>query len=196
METAGKNLLEADPTHEARVTEGYSYEEDGLKITPVPGAHFGGRVLVDNFWDGDPYTGYVIEYKGFTVFFAGDTGYDENKFAELRKYFKIDMALIPVGPSGGFGTGSGLGNSVHVNPYGALQIYRDTGARYMIPVHHSTFYRRGGREMDMIVDSIAISGRRENMFLIEAGEGVLFTPYSKRPCTFSASPPPRCVPAE
>lgn len=181
---------------EHRVTEGYSYEEDGLKITPVPVAHFGGRMLVDNIWDGDPYTGYVIEYKGFTVFFAGDTGYDDQKFRELKYYFKIDVALIPVGPAGGFGTGSGLGNAVHVNPYGALQIYRDTGARYMIPVHHSTFYRRGGREMEMIIDSIAISGRSDRMFLLAEGEGILITPYSKHPCKFSASLPPRCAPAE
>lgn len=156
------------------VGPGYSHEEGGLKITAVPVAHFGGRLLVDNIWDGNPYTGYVIEYKGVTVFFAGDTGYHESYFRELRNHFKIDVALIPVGPSGGFGTGSGLGNPVHVNPYGAVQIYRDCGARYMIPIHHSTFFRRGGREMDMIKDAIAVSGRRDYMLLLEAGDGVEF----------------------
>lgn len=161
--------------NEHRVKPGYSHEEDGLRITVVPVAHFGGRMLVDNFWDGEPYGGYVIEYKGITVFFAGDTGYDENYFRELKKYFKIDVALVPVGPSGGFGTGSGLGNAVHVNPYGALQIFRDCGARYMIPIHHSTFYRRGGREMEMIKDSIAISSTRERILLLEAGEKAEFS---------------------
>lgn len=155
-------------------TPGYTHEDDGLKITAVPVAHFGGRLLVDNLWDGDPYTGYIIEYKGITVFFAGDTGYHPEHFRALRARYKIDVALIPVGPAGGFGTGSGLGNSVHVNPYGALQIYRDCGARYMIPIHHSTFYRRGGREMEMIKDSIAISGRSDHILLMEAGEGVEF----------------------
>jgi L-ascorbate metabolism protein UlaG (beta-lactamase superfamily) len=148
---------------EHRVSPGYSHEEDGLKILSVPVAHFGGRLLVDNLWDGEPYTGYIIQYKDVTVFFAGDTGYHQEHFRELKKHFKIDVALIPVGPSGGFGTGSGLGNAVHVNPYGALQIFRDTGARYMIPIHHSTFYRVGGREMEMIKDSIAISGTSERM---------------------------------
>jgi len=159
---------------EHRVSDGYSHEDDGLKISAVPVAHFGGRLLVDNLWDGEPYTGYVIEYRGITVFFAGDTGYDEKKFRELREFFKIDLALIPVGPSGGFGTGSGLGNAVHVNPYGALQIFRDSGARYMIPIHHSTFYRRGGREMQMIQDSIAISGRSDYMLLLGEGESAAF----------------------
>ncbi|AFM12830.1 MBL fold metallo-hydrolase [Turneriella parva] len=169
---------------EHRVSPGYSHEEDGLKITSVPVAHFGGRLLVDNLWDGEPYTGYIIQYKGITVFFAGDTGYHEEHFRELKKHFKIDMALIPVGPSGGFGTGSGFGNAVHVNPYGALQIFRDCGARYMIPIHHSTFYRRGGLEMDMIKDSIAISGASERILLLEAGENVSFghglTPVARR----------------
>jgi L-ascorbate metabolism protein UlaG (beta-lactamase superfamily) len=165
---------------EHRVSPGYSHEEDGLKILSVPVAHFGGRLLVDNLWDGEPYTGYIIQYKDVTVFFAGDTGYHQEHFRELKKHFKIDVALIPVGPSGGFGTGSGLGNAVHVNPYGALQIFRDTGARYMIPIHHSTFYRVGGREMEMIKDSIAISGARERIFLLEAGESVSFS-YGLKP---------------
>lgn len=153
---------------------GYSHEEDGLKITSVPVRHFGGRYFVDNLWDGEPYTGYIIEYRGITVFFAGDTGYHEEYFRNLRRDYKIDVALIPVGPAGGFGTGSGLGNMVHVNPYGALQIFRDCGARYMIPIHHSTFYRRGGREMEMIKDAIAISGRSDYLLLLEAGDGVEF----------------------
>lgn len=158
---------------EHKVLEGYTNEDGGLKITAVPVAHFGGRLLVDNLWDGEPYTGYIIEYKGVTVFFAGDTGYHPEYFRNLRKNYKIDIALIPVGPSGGF-TSGGIGNSVHVNPYGALQIYRDCGARYMIPIHHSTFYRRGGREMEMIKDAIAISGRSDYMLLLEAGDGVEF----------------------
>ncbi len=160
--------------NEHRVSPGYSLTEDGLEVFVVPVAHFGGRLLIDNLWDGEPYNGYVIRYKGITVFFAGDTGYHEEYFRQLRKHFTIDVALIPVGPAGGFGTGSGLGNAVHVNPYGAVQIFRDCGARYMIPIHHSTFYRRGGREMEMIKDAIAISGRRDYILLLEAGEAVEF----------------------
>ena len=158
---------------EHKVVEGYSAQDGDLKITAVPVAHFGGRLLVDNLWDGDPYTGYIIEYKGVTVFFAGDTGYHPEYFRSLRTKYKIDVALIPVGPAGGF-TSGGIGNAVHVNPYGALQIYRDCGARYMIPIHHSTFYRRGGREMEMIKDAIAISGRSDYMLLLESGDGVEF----------------------
>lgn len=159
---------------EHRVAPGYSYTEDGLEIIAVPVAHFGGRWLFDNLWDGEPYNGYVIRYRGISVFFAGDTGYDENYFRDLARHFTIDVALIPVGPAGGFTNNSGLGNRVHVNPYGALQIFRDCNARYMIPIHHSTFYRRGGREMEMILDAIAISGARERIFLLEAGAKVEF----------------------
>jgi len=173
--------------HEHRVAPGYSMQEDGLEIIVVSVAHFGGRLLIDNVWDGQPYNGYIIRYRGTTVFFAGDTGYHEDFFRELRKHFEIDVALIPFGPAGGFGTGSGLGNAVHVNPYGAVQIFRDCGARYMIPIHHSTFDRRGGREMEMIKDSIAISGARERIFLLEAGERVSFG-YGMKPAADKLQP--------
>jgi hypothetical protein len=106
------------------VNNGYSNEEEGLNIIAVPVSHFGGRLFLDNLWDGDPYTGYIIQYRGITVFFAGDTGYDPQKF--------------------------------------------------MIPIHHSTFYRRGGREMEMILDAIAISGQRDSMRLLSEGESIRF----------------------
>lgn len=57
-----------------------SRESSGVKITAVPARHFGGRWLIDNLWDGDPYTGYIIQYKDKTIYFAGDTGYQKTEF--------------------------------------------------------------------------------------------------------------------
>lgn len=149
------------------------FELEGVKITAVPVRHFGGRWLLDNFWDGDPFTGYIIEYKGVTVFFGGDTGYDDSIFKLLGRSFNIDIALIPVGPASWI-TGGGLGNSVHVNPFGAVQIFKDTNAKYMIPIHHSTFYRRGGSEMEMILESMEKSGSKDKIKLLRIGEKAEF----------------------
>ena len=158
-------------THFARCMK--TFELDGVKITAVPVKHFGGRWLIDNLWDGEPYTGYLIEYKGVTVFFGGDTGYDDSIFKLVGKAYNIDIALIPVGPAGLL-TSSGLGNGVHVNPFGAVQIFKDVNAKYMIPIHHSTFYRRGGSEMEMLQEAIAKSGKKEKILLLNVGEKAEF----------------------
>ena len=75
------------------------FEADGVRITAVPVRHFNGRYGFDGAWSNyNTFTGYVIEYKGKTVFFAGDTGYDPEKFKEIGRKFAIDLALIPIAP--------------------------------------------------------------------------------------------------
>lgn len=157
------------------VKDGTVVEADGVRVTAVPAQHFGGRILIDNIWDGEPYTGYVIEYKDVTIYFAGDTGYNDTLFKKLGADFDIDIALIPVGPSGGNQVlRSAIGKYVHVDPYEAVQAFKDTGARWMIPIHHSTFYRRGGTEMAMIQDAIAKSELAERILLVGVGERLAF----------------------
>ncbi len=157
------------------VEDGTVVEGDGVRVTAVPAQHFGGRILIDNIWDGEPYTGYVIQYKDVTVYFAGDTGYNDTLFKRLGADYDIDIALIPVGPSGGNGLlREAIGKYVHVDPYEAVQAFKDTGARWMVPIHHSTFYRRGGSEMEMIQDAIAKSELRERILLVGVGERLAF----------------------
>lgn len=110
-------------------------EEDGVRITAVPVQHFSGRYGIDMAWMRDHgYTGYVIEYGGYTVFFGGDTGYHDGLFKEIGRRFKVDVAILPIYP----GSSGGLGSRIHVNPAGALKIFQDVGAKYMVPMHYST----------------------------------------------------------
>jgi N-acyl-phosphatidylethanolamine-hydrolysing phospholipase D len=110
-------------------------ENDSIRITAVPAQHFTGRYGFDRDWMGDiGYSGYVIEYRGIAVFFAGDTGYDSELFKEIGRHFKIDLALIPIAPS----SGNGLGSRVHVGPLGAVAIFKDVGAAFMMPIHFGT----------------------------------------------------------
>lgn len=148
---------------------GDTVEESGMKIHSVRAQHFGGRWLIDNFWDGDPYTSYIIEYKGITVYFAGDTGYSQAMFQEIGNRFKIDLALIPVGPFRFSGT-SGLGNSVHVNPNGALKMFDDLKAKWMVPMHFGTFYSPPEPELEVIKNAISSSPRKDSIFLLSQGE--------------------------
>jgi L-ascorbate metabolism protein UlaG (beta-lactamase superfamily) len=82
-------------------------ERDGLRITAVPAQHFTGRYGFDGAWMGNlGYTGYVVEYEGVTVFFAGDTGYNPELFKEIGRRFKIDLAIVPIAPGSSGGLGS------------------------------------------------------------------------------------------
>ncbi len=111
-------------------------EEDGVKITAVPVRHFAGRYAFDTFWMRDRgFTGYVIEYRGKTVFIGGDTGYHPEFFKETGKRFHIDVAILPIAPV----EPRDFMGRVHVDPKEAVQIFEDLGARIMIPMHHRTF---------------------------------------------------------
>jgi len=112
-------------------------ERDGIRITAVPALHFTGRYGFDAAWLGTlGYTGYVVEVDGTTVFFAGDTGYNPELFKEIGKRFKIDLAMIPIAP----GSMTGVGGRIHVGPAGALMIYKDLGAKFMMPMHFGTLF--------------------------------------------------------
>ncbi|MCX7877519.1 MAG: MBL fold metallo-hydrolase [Ignavibacteria bacterium] len=109
---------------------------DGVKVTSVFAQHWGGRYGIDGYiWGDNAFTGYIIEYNGLCVYFAGDTGYHENKFKQLGEKFKIDLALIPIGPCADCNQ---CGTYNHVFPPCAYNIFRDINAKYMIPIHYGT----------------------------------------------------------
>ncbi len=107
---------------------------DGITITTVFADHQGGRFGFDSYlWDVPGFTGYIIQYKGITVYFAGDTAYNDKAFKEIGKKFNIDLALIPVGPCRECDS---IGNFRHVASLGALMMLDDLRAKYMIPIHY------------------------------------------------------------
>lgn len=109
---------------------------NGIKITAVYASHQGGRFGLDSYvWDVPGYTGYIIQYKGITVYFAGDTSYDDKAFKYLGKKYKIDLALIPVGPCRDCDQ---IGNFLHVASLGALMMLDDLRAKHMVPIHFGT----------------------------------------------------------
>jgi N-acyl-phosphatidylethanolamine-hydrolysing phospholipase D len=109
----------------------------GVKITTVAAYHWGGRYGLDGLiWGYDCYTGYIIQYNGMTVYFAGDTSYDDKFFRYLGNKYDIDLALLPVGPCKEC-KGCGKPNR-HTYPEGTIKILEDTKAKFMIPVHYGT----------------------------------------------------------
>ena len=113
-----------------------TWEHGGLRITSVPVRHRGWRYGGDEMWMNTSYTGYVIEYRGQTVYFGGDTAYAENAFRRTRARFPhIDLAILPIAPI----KPRDFMCRFHVDPKEALAAFRNLGARWMLPVHYDTF---------------------------------------------------------
>lgn len=117
---------------------GESKTVNGVKVTTVFAQHWGGRYGFDGYmWGDNAFTGYIIEYNGMTVYFAGDTGYDDKKFKLLGEKYNIDLALIPIGPCADC---EQCGTHNHVFPVDAVYIFGDIKAKWMVPVHYGTLH--------------------------------------------------------
>ncbi|MBI4428654.1 MAG: MBL fold metallo-hydrolase [Ignavibacteriales bacterium] len=109
-----------------------SVEIRNLRVTCVPAKHFNKRLP----WDRKKTLagGYVVQTNASTVYFAGDTGYDDH-FRQIAERFSIDVALLPVGaykPHKWF-------KDIHLNPASAVQAFVDLKAKSLVPIHWGTF---------------------------------------------------------
>lgn len=106
----------------------------GLRAHFVPAQHFSGRGLFDRnrtLWGG-----WVIDIVGFRCFFAGDTGYDADLFAEIGAVFpNMDLALLPIGAY----DPRSLMFAMHVNPEEAVQMHLDLAPRLSVGMHWGSF---------------------------------------------------------
>lgn len=147
---------------------------NGIKVTAVYTLHQGGRFGFDSYlWKVPGCTGYIIEYNGITVFYAGDTTYEDQAFKELGKKFDIDLALIPVGPCRDCETD---GSYYHLASLGALKMLDDVKADYMIPVHYGAIQYFNDPDYPVIVLKDLI--QRYNSHSVTGTAAVI--PYSQK----------------
>jgi N-acyl-phosphatidylethanolamine-hydrolysing phospholipase D len=70
-----------------------------VRISAVRVLHTGGGRIHDEKTHPDAFIGYVLEYHGFTVYFPGDTAFQESILANVAKQFRhIDLAIMPICP--------------------------------------------------------------------------------------------------
>ncbi|MBK8981970.1 MAG: MBL fold metallo-hydrolase [Ignavibacteria bacterium] len=113
---------------------GQTYEYNGLKVTAVYALHFGGRFGMDSYsWNMPGCTGFIVEYKDLTIFYAGDSVYEENGYKAIGNRFDIDLALVPVGPCRECEEDNSFS---HIAAAGALKVFDDLKAKNMVPVHY------------------------------------------------------------
>lgn len=142
---------------EKRQYTGETINIAGLKVTSVFAEHQGGRFGLDSYtWNVPGFTGYIIEYRGITVYYAGDTIYEENAFKEIGNKFRIDLALIPIGPCRNCEEVNG--STYHVSSFGALKMLDDLKAEHMIPVHYGAITYFNDPDIPVIVLRDLIKG--------------------------------------
>jgi len=161
------------PTTELRTWEARA--EDGLAVTAVPERHVGWRYGVDSAWMTRSFTGYVVQYHGLTVYFAGDTGYEPANFrAAAARFPRIDLALLPIAPV----HPRSVMERTHEDPDEALQAFIDLHARWMVPIHHDTFinsFDTRGEAIRLLEEARARRGlTKEEVAVLAIGEQRVF----------------------
>lgn len=126
-----EKVIENDWWTRTECSDGKGHSVD---ITFTPAVHWSKRGLADDhesLWGG-----WTFSANGRSVYFAGDTAYDQRMFKEIAKRTDpIDIALLPIGPVGP--RAHQCGSHVDAKEAGAALL--DLGAKTMVPIHWGTF---------------------------------------------------------
>jgi N-acyl-phosphatidylethanolamine-hydrolysing phospholipase D len=117
-----------------------------LKVTFLPSQHWSVRNTINDWnhqlWGGFGlcYTPHLMTQQSRTIYFAGDTGYNNTMFKKIYERFAepnggIDVAFIPIGAYGP----RWFSASQHADPMEAVQIAVDIGAKHSCGMHWGTF---------------------------------------------------------
>ena len=147
-----------------RVSElawGESVEVEGARVEAIEVNHWGARTLTDRHRG---YGGFLVEKRGRAVVFGGDTAYT-NVFSRLgRRGVRVDLAILPIGAYDPY-------IYAHANPEQSWAMAREMGARFILPMHHSTFRLSREPADEPIRRMLAAAGpERSRVAVTEIGE--------------------------
>jgi L-ascorbate metabolism protein UlaG (beta-lactamase superfamily) len=138
--------------------------DNGVKVTAVPVKHWGNRYP----WNtGYGYTGYLIEKNDTRLFYPGDTAYTPS-FRKLRETGEIDLAFMPIGA---YSPDALLG--AHCTPEQAWEMFLDTGARWLVPIHWDTFVL-SHEPVDEPINRLLIAAGAEKDRIVLKEHGAVF----------------------
>ncbi len=156
----------------------------GVEVIVNRSHHWGSRWFSDRnraLW-----SSFVVRLPGGNLFFAGDTGAGDLKWADdAARYGPIRLALIPIGAFR-FAAGQ-MASGSHIGPVDAVEVYRRLGASSAIGIHWGTF-RLSYEAWDTPPRLLAAAERC-------TGQSGFETPAIGRTIEIPAYGPPRGVPA-
>jgi L-ascorbate metabolism protein UlaG (beta-lactamase superfamily) len=105
-----------------------------IKIQSVPAQHFSARGMFDR--DATLWCGFVIHHREGNVYFAGDTGYNENTFKTIGERSRpIRASIIPIGAY----KPAWFMSPIHCSPEEAIKIHLDVRSETSVASHFGTF---------------------------------------------------------
>jgi len=104
---------------------GTSLQIKGLIITAIQPKHWGARSLIDRRRG---VNSYLVESANQRILFAGDTAHTD----AYRDIHLVDLAVFGIGAYDPW-------DHMHATPEQAWAMFQEVEARYLLPIHHSTF---------------------------------------------------------
>jgi len=105
-----------------------------VTLSALPAQHWSARGLFDR--NETLWASWMLDMDDYRVWFGGDTGYNKVEFKEIGlAYPNIDLALIPIGAY----APRWFMKQQHTDPYDAVEVHLDLGAKKSIGMHWGTF---------------------------------------------------------
>jgi L-ascorbate metabolism protein UlaG (beta-lactamase superfamily) len=140
-----------------------------LEVESVETRHWGARMITDRHRS---WGGYLLRKGGRTILFAGDTAYTD-LFTRLRARGPVDLAILPIGAYDPWVTS-------HASPEEAWEMFKRLDAKYLLPIHHSTFRLSREPVNEPVRRLLAVAGEeRWRIVMTEVGQTWSPTPVSR-----------------
>jgi L-ascorbate metabolism protein UlaG (beta-lactamase superfamily) len=115
-------------------TEEWRQLSGDLRVTACPAAH----TQIERDSSGlSRYVGYILNYKGRTIYHAGDTSLCEELLSFMEQYRPIDVAFLPVNECNYYRFKRGIIGNLSLRE--AFQFGVDLGANAVVPMHWDMF---------------------------------------------------------
>lgn len=149
----------------------FKLPDDKIKIYFTPTRHWSRRGLFDTNWR--LWGAFVIQGAGKTIYFGGDSGYDDHYRKLARLFPKIDYSLIGIGAY----KPRFMMEPNHNEPSEAWQAFLDSQAAVLIPIHFGRFDLSDeppGEPLRLLKAEAAKSGLSEKIKNLQINESIIF----------------------
>jgi L-ascorbate metabolism protein UlaG (beta-lactamase superfamily) len=136
----------------------------GLHLTSLRPAHWGARTAVDRQRG---YNSYLVRDDSHGVLLAGDTAYTE----AFDRLTNLTLAVLGIGSYEPW-------EHAHATPEQAWRMFIGSGARHLLPVHHSTF-PLGDEHVDEPMQRLLRAAGERAHNIVHARPGMLWTPEQR-----------------